>query len=154
MDQDTLLGLITAEVKGLSQYFETVDYENAVADAERETGWVFPLTSGFQEYWSKQRAKRHLFFYLMSESAHKFKYEHINLQHRFEHYSKLIPTMDTQFRMIMEERPEEFLDALGVIDISAFMGTKVDAGFSYALDGKDTTYFNDNEVNHFPNESS
>ena len=153
MDEDTLIEKITVEIKSLSRYFESEDYENAVADAGRETGWSFPITDGFKEYWFKQRSKRHLFFYLMSESAHKFKYEQINLQHRFEHYSKLIATMDKSFAAIVEERPGDFLEVSGISDISAIMGTKIDAGFSYTPDGQDSTYSDDNEVNHFPNES-
>ena len=53
----------------------------------------------------------------------------------------------------MEDRPEEFLDASGITDISAIMGTKVDAGFSYTLAGEDSTYSDDNVVNHFPSDS-
>lgn len=153
MDFDLLYDALVSEIKGLSRYFVEADYENAIADAQRETGWTLPTTASFQEYWIKQRAKRHLFFYLMSESAHKFKYEQINLQHRFEHYSKLIYNMDKQFNTVMKDRPEEFLDALGVTNISAMFGTKVDAGFSYSSDGTDNTYSDDNEVNHFPSES-
>ena len=154
MDAASLEVIIIAEIKGLYRYFVTIDYTNAIADAERETGWNFPITADFQEYWIKQRSKRHLFFMLLTESAHKFKYEQINLQHRFDHYSKLIATMDQQFTNIMEERPEEFLDALGVVNIYDLLGTKIDAGFSYTPDGRDTTYTDDNTVYHFPNESS
>ncbi len=154
MDLDTLIETVQAEVKGLSRYLEPIDYENAVSDAERECGWALPFTAAFRIYWLKQRTKRHLFFYLLSESAHKFKYEQINLQHRFEHYLKLIASMDENFEKIMEERPEEFLDAMGVIDQAGLFGTKVDAGFSYSPSGRDTTYDVDNEVNFFPNEDS
>ena len=153
MTLDELTDALIAEIKGLSQYFDSDDYENAIADAERETGWTLPVTAAFQELWIKYRSKRHLFFMLLSESAHKFKYEQINLQHRFEHYSKLIKTMDDQFNAVMEDRPEEFLDASGITDISAIMGTKVDAGFSYTLAGEDSTYSDDNVVNHFPSDS-
>ena len=154
MDEDTFIELLTSEVKGLSNYLDTVDYENATDDALRETGWSFDLSTNFQEYWTKQRAKRHLFFYLMTESAHKFKYEQINLQHRFDHYSKLITMMDEAFALIKEENPDKFEDLDGLTDTEkiGLLGTKVDAGFSYGGDGKETTYANDNEVNFFPNE--
>ncbi|MCK5862449.1 MAG: hypothetical protein KAH38_08180 [Candidatus Hydrogenedentes bacterium] len=157
MTSAALIVLLTQEMKGLSNYLEDVDYTNAVSDALRETGWSFDLSNGFQEYWAKQRAKRHLFFYLMSESAHKFKYEQINLQHRFDHYSSLIATMDDLFKEALEEHPEEFLDALGLGDsntLAGIMGTKVDAGFQYNGAGEDTTYDAENVVQHFPNEQS
>lgn len=154
MDLDTLIESLQTEVKGMSRYLDAIDYENAIADAERECGWSLPVSVVFRIYWLKTRAKRHLFFYLMSESAHKFKYEQINLQHRFEHYFKLIQAMDENFEKIMETRPEEFLDALGIADdVIGMFGTKVDAGFSYSPSGRDTTYGPDNEVNFFPNES-
>jgi len=150
MDFDAFLELLQVEVKGLSRYFDEDDYINAANDAIRETGWSFPLTSGFKELWAKQRAKRHMFFYLLSESAHKFKYEQINLQHRFDHYNILIANMDKAFKNVMEERPEEFLESLGITDTVALMGTKVDAGFSYSPAGEDTTYLPGNEVNFVP----
>lgn len=155
MDLDTLIETVQSEVKGLSRYLEDDDYENAVADAERECGWVLPVTSNFHIYWLKTRTKRHLFFYLLSESAHKFKYEQINLQHRFDHYFALIKSMDENFAAIMEQHPEEFLDAMGISDdVAGMFGTKIDAGFSYSPSGRDTTYDVNNSVNFFPNEKS
>jgi len=150
MDVYEFMELLQVEVKGLSRYLEDDDYQNAANDASRETGWAFPVNTDFRIFWSKQRAKRHLFFYLLSESAHKFKYEQINLQHRFDHYSVLIKNMDASFKEIMEERPEEFLEALGMEDTVGMMGTKVDAGFSYSPAGEDTTYLPENEVNFVP----
>jgi hypothetical protein len=154
MIADDFIEIIILEIKGLSRYLEIEDYENALADAERECGWSTSVLTNFRIYWLKQRMKRHLFFYLMSESAHKFKYEQINLQHRFDHYFKLIEMMDGKFKEIMEEHPNEFLDVLGIDDVSGLFGTKVDAGFSYSPSGRDTTYDADNEVVFTPNESS
>jgi len=145
MDIDALIELLQQEVKSLTRYLAMEDYENSVADAIRETGWRPPFSTDFRAYWIKQRAKRHIFFYLMSESAHKFKFEQINLQHRFEHYYKLIQTMDTAFMEAKEEFPDEFVDA---DNISAMFGSKIDAGFSYSPAGEDTTYFDDNFVSH------
>lgn len=153
MTQDDLIDVISAELKGLSNYFVPIDYENGINTALYETGWSFPLASSFQIYWLKTRTKRHMFFMLLSESAHKFKYEQINLQHRFDHYYKLTALMDEQFKEIMAERPDEFINALGLVpdghSISELFGTKVDAGFSYDGAGKDITY-ELNDVSYTP----
>jgi len=151
MDRDDLTELLQSEVRGLNRYLTTVDYENAADDASRETAWAFPVSSGFRTYWIKQRAKRHLFFYLMSESAHKFKYEQINLQHRFDHYSKVIEYMDTQFGLAIEEHPDEFTDLLGYgDDVVGIMGTQIAAGFRYSPAGRDITYEEKSIVDFYP----
>jgi hypothetical protein len=141
MTLDDLVDLLPTEVKGLSRYLTTPDYENAVNDAARETGWTFPITgtdtkkTSIKEYWIKNRAKRHLFFYLMSESAHKFKYDVIALNQRFEHYQVLIKAMDEQWAEFLREYPELFID-----NPASWFCTKVDAGFTYDEVGNDLTY--------------
>lgn len=143
LSKSSLTTLLEQEVKGLSSYLVDDDYANAINDAERETGWTFPVTTNFKEYWIKDRAKRHLFFYLLSESAHKFKVKQINLQHRFDHYKIAVETMDKNFETIQDERPEEFL----TVDAENLFGHKIDAGFSYEQDtGIDTTYDSDQQV--------
>ena len=141
MTQDDLLDLLPIEVKGLSRYLVTVDYENAVNDATKETGWTFPLVgssayeTSLMEYWVKTRSKRHLFFYLMSESAHKFKYDVISLNQRFDHYSIILKTMDEQWETFIEDNPQLFLS-----DPAGWFVTKIDAGFVYDETGEDITY--------------
>lgn len=146
MIKDEFIILVKQEVKGLYSYLVDNDYENAADDASRETGWSFPVSGNFKEYWIKQRMKRHLFFYLYTESAHKFKYKQINLQHRFDHYHTMLfgkDGMDTKFVEAMEERPDLFAG----VSISHLFGTKVDAGFQYQPQtGRDTTYRDDNVV--------
>lgn len=150
MTRDELLIKIKQEVKGLATYLDKVDYENAVNDASRETGWSYPVSGDFKDYWIKQRAKRALYEYLLTESAHKFKYEQINLQHRFEHYSKLIKRMDEDFEKIQDARPDQFAD----VSASKLFGTKLDAGFSYSPQtGQDTTYSDAQRVEFGPKES-
>jgi hypothetical protein len=140
--------LLQREVKGLSAYLDPVDYNNAADDASRETGWSFDISGDFKEYWIKQRAKRHLFFYLLSESAHKFQVETIHLEHRFKHYKSIIDYMDVQFQDVMEERPDEFAEA----DAFKMFGTKIDAGFAYDSAGRDITYDEDQLVDFSPKE--
>ncbi len=143
MTQTEMEEKIEEEVKGLSTYLEGDDYTNACDDAARETGWSFPVTTSFKIRWMKDRAKRHLFFYLYTESAHKFKYEQINLQHRFLHYDKLIASMDKRYEEALESFPNEFAG----VDSYELFGTKVDAGFAYdPMTGKDVTYNDDIKV--------
>ena len=148
MTKEELTDLLMQEVKGLDNYLTAEDYSNALDDAARET-WALPVTTDFRIDWVKKRAKRHLFFYLMTESAHKFKYKQINLQQRFEHYKELIADMDLKFKEAMEENPSEFA---GVETFQMF-GTKIDGGFSYDDIGQDTTYRDDNLVVFTPGET-
>lgn len=131
------------EVKGLSTYLEDDDYINAINDALRETGFSLPTSDDFEVLWIKNRAKRHLFFYLQTESAHKFKVDQINLQQRFEHYKDLIAQMDKAYEEALESNPEKFAGAQNF----ALFGSKIDAGFSYeSQTGIDTTYASGNKV--------
>ena len=143
--------MVTAEVKGLSSSLVSADYTNAVAEAERDTGFTLPVTAAFQIKWLKERTKRHLFFYLQSESAAKFQYKAIKLNHRFDHYDRLIKRMDKDFETAQEEYAFEFAG------ISAYeqMGTKIDAGFAtIPQTGQDYTYDTDQQVIIAPNENS
>ena len=148
MTKQEFVILLEKEVKGLSTVLDIEDYENAADDAARETGWSFPVTNDEIIYWMKTRAKRHLFFYLLTESAHKFKVKQYSLNQRFDHYRDIIDYMDKKW--------ETFLSS-GVIldDATGAFGTKIDAGFQYEPQtGRDTTYETDNEVIFQPNENS
>ena len=139
--ESEIRGLIKQEVKSLATYLESEDYENALSDAKRETGWS-TFTTNFKEHWIKMRAKRHLFFYLASETARKFKVKQFSLDQRFKHYMLLIKRMDEEFKEAQEEHPEEFTSA----DPSALFGSKIDAGFAYDEFGRDITYDSDQNV--------
>jgi len=127
--------LVGEEARSLDTYLESEDYTNSLADAKRETGWA-TFTTDFREFWIKMRMKRHLFFYLATESARKFKAKQFSLDQRFKHYMILIKKMDEDYEKAMEEHPEEFTDA----DPSALFGSKIDAGFAYDQLGEDITY--------------
>lgn len=150
MTKSELTTLITAEIKGLSSYIVTDDYSNACYDASRETGWSLPVTGDFKIKWMKERAKRALFFYLLSETAYKFQFKQIHLEHRFKHLKELIDKMDADFLAAQESNPEEF----AAVDSWNLFGTKIDAGFAYDRIGQDLTYEDENIVVHEPNENS
>ena len=140
---------LTQELKSLSSKLVEQDYINACNQASVETGWDFPTGTSFKTHWMKERAKRHLFFYLLSESAAKFKVNGINLQHKFEHFKYLIKIMDEDFIAIQEDRPDVFSG----VDSFKMFGTKIDAGFSSDSVGRDTTYSDYNEVVFTPTEN-
>ena len=148
MTEYELIAEVTNEIKGLTTHFDATDYAQAVDDAERDTGFTLPATIAGQIKWLKRRTKRHLFYMLWSESAHKFKFEQINLQHRFEHYKALIAKEDLDFEKALED---EILSA----DVSAtqLFGHKIDAGFAQDDYGRDTTYDDDNVVAINPTDS-
>lgn len=136
-------------VKGLYKYLDKVDYDNALDDASRETGWTFPVSEDIKILWILKRATRHLYSYLLSESAHKFKYEQINLQQRYEHYRQLVIDFDKEFTIFVEER----IDLFAGVDPFKMFATKIDAGFSYDIVGNEDTYNKNNEVIFTPTEN-
>ena len=142
---------ITEEVKGLSSYLVNDDYSNACDDAARETGWAFPITTDFKVYWQKQRAIRHLLFYLVTERSYKFRYKQINLQHRFRNLKDMIMMLDKNFTQAQESSPNEFAN------VSAYnlFGTKIDSGFAYEPQtGRDITYDEDQDIIFAPDENT
>jgi len=151
MTKAELTTLLQQEVKGLTGSLADDDYSNAIDAAERDTGWSMPQTSDFKVKWLVERSKRHLFFFLMSESASKFRYKDIHLQHRFDHYSSLVDKLDAAFEKAQQDDPYQFAD------VSAYeqYGHKVDAGFAYDdQTGRDLTYDDDNLTLIHPNENS
>ena len=151
MTKDEMVVRLQQEVKGLTSSLADVDYDNAIDAAQRDTGWALPQTVDFNIKWLIERSKRHLFFFLLSESASKFRFKAIHLQHKFEHYRLLIADMDKRFTAAQEEFAFEFAG----VSSYELAGTKIDAGFSYdPLTGRDTTYDAENQVMIHPNENS
>jgi hypothetical protein len=150
MESADLKTLMEVEVKSLTSFLDEEDYDNAVDDALRETGWTLPTTVDFRIHWLKMRAKRHIFFYLATESARKFKVKQFSLDQRFKHYMVLIERMDKEFEAAKEEHPEEFTDASAY----ALFGSKIDGGYAYDQFGNDITYDADQKVIITPSDDS
>ena len=151
MTSDELTTLLQQELKGLTSSLEDDDFTNAIAQAQRDCGWTLPQTTDFKITWLKQRSKRHLFFYLQSEAAAKFRFKNIYLNHRFEHYTKLLEAMDKEFELAMEDNAYEFAG------VSAFqaVATRIDAGFrNEPQTGRDLTYSDTNQIILTPDENS
>ena len=141
MTRTEMIKLLQEEVS-LSALTDPTDYNNAADAASRETGWPFPVSTDFKTHWMLERATRHLFFYLATQTAHKFKVKTISLNHKFDHYFKLIGYMDKAFVEVVDQRPDEFAG----VDSYKLFGSKIDAGFAYDPLGKDITYDSAQEV--------
>ena len=151
MTLNEMVAQLKQEVKGLTSSLEDVDYTNAISASERDTGWSLPQTAAFNIKWLMERAKRHLFFFLMSESASKFKFKNINLQNRFEHYRLIIKDMDERIK----ESQEEFAFEFAGVSATQIAGSVISAGFQTdPLTGEDTTYDSTNKVLIHPNGNS
>ena len=112
-------------------------YETAASQAQSELGWTVPLEDTQKCYWLIERARRHTIYILMVESAYKFQYKQIHLEHRFKHYIQLIQQLDTAFYKAMELFPELFDGMEGTFSDFAFF---IDPGFVYDTLGRDITY--------------
>ncbi len=148
MTSAELIDAVKIDIKGLSSYLADDDYDEAVADALRETGFVLPTTSDFKILWAKRRTKRHLLSILVYDAARKFRAETFFINQRFEHYVKLLEIEDKAFADVQETDSFEFA---GVSAFKVF-GTKVEAGFQYDEVGRDKTYTDDNVVIFAPTE--
>jgi hypothetical protein len=121
-------------------------YEAAVDEALAELDYTLPITEFIRASWTIKRAKRHALFILYIESANRFQYKQIRLNHRFDHYHKIIESMDKEYQKALEEDWMDFLDC----DPNHLFGTKIAAGFAYNVFGEDRTYDFANYVNFAP----
>lgn len=137
MDAPDVKSALIEEVKGLSALIDqAVDYNNAITNAENETGWSLPVSGGFYEHWIKERAKRWLIFFLWTEHAMKFKVKQLSLDQKFKHLGQLIKKMDEDYLLAVEENPDKF----GGATAYKMFGDVVAPGFLYDGVGNDVTY--------------
>ena len=138
MTKTELRGLLREELLStddLSVLNDSV-YNNAIDDAQYETDWTLPVTENFKIYWIKQRAKRHLFFYLMTMNAEKFKADEFSINQKFDHYRTLVLFLDDVYAKAKADNPTYFSSGSSY----EYFGTKIDAGFRYDHMGRDITY--------------
>ena len=110
--------------------------ESAVNSALTELGWILPQTDTAKIWWITKRAWRHASYILWFASAQKFKYKQVNLQQRFDHYEKVIVSMDAEF----EEALRTSANIFAGVDVTKMFGTVIGAGFIYDYVGTDITY--------------
>lgn len=145
---DDITERVEIQLGSSSTLLTNVGYEAASQEALNELGWSLPITDTYQEVWAVKRAKRHALFILFVESANRFQYKQIKLNHRFDHYERLIKMMDQEF----EKEQNDNWTAFTGVAVNHLFGTKIDAGFKYDYLGRDTTYNFNNYVNFTPNE--
>jgi len=135
-DQNQLFDYLEIELSALSAKVGDDQKLQATEKALMELRWDYPITDSFKAYWTLERSKRHAIYVLLIESADKFKYKQINLNHRFDHYQKLIEIMDKEFMLAIEENPMVFpgvdIGDRGITDY-------IPGGFEYDFTGKDVT---------------
>lgn len=145
-DASELTVLVKTQLSSLATLI-TEDGYNFVCDQTiQELGWSYPLTTSIKLFWVIKRATRHALNVLRIASANKFKFKQVNLQNRFEHFQKLIESMDKEFEEALATDTALFAG----VDSFRMFGTKIDAGFAYTITGKDITYRGDQLVNFAP----
>ena len=146
---DDLADILKIQLSSLATLITDDGYEFVCNLAEQELGWSYPISNPVQLFWMIKRGTRHALNLLRIASANKFKYKTVNLQNRFEHFQKLIEDMDKEFEEAMVTDAALFAG----VDTYKMFGTKIDAGFSYGIDGSDRTYDYDKYINFAPIEA-
>jgi hypothetical protein len=148
MTSGELIANVTREIKGLSVQFTSDNMTDAVAEAQRETGFTLPNSVDEQTRWLKQRTTRHLIYMIWLENSVKFKVKTIALDQKFDHLNKVLAKMDKDWEKAKDD------PLMGVIvEAHEQFGHRIGAGFSYDDVGNDTTYESENYVPISPNES-
>ena len=143
---DDLADILKIQLSSLSTLITTDGYELVCDQAAQELGWSYPVTASARVLWMIKRGTRHAMNVLLLASANKFKYKTASLNHRFDHFSKLVAEMDKEFELAMNGDSALFAG----VDSYRLFGTKIDAGFAYTKYGKDITYDYDQLVNFSP----
>lgn len=133
---DDVVDALTIQLSTTATALTSDGLESAVTTAMTELGWSFPVNDAMQCMWILSRAQRHACYILWVASAHKFKYKQVNLQNRFEHYEKLIKSMDSAYENALKTQSNIFSS----VSSYSLFGTLVGAGFVYDSMGRDLTY--------------
>lgn len=108
LSADDVLEDLTPLIGSLDALFDEDPKLAAINHALKELHWEFPLTDDRKCYWLIERSKRQVYFILLSEAAHKFRYKDIHLQHRFANYIRLVKLMDDAFATALEDEIDIF----------------------------------------------
>lgn len=142
---DQLIGRINVSMGSSRELLEPEEYEFAASQALNELGWSLPISDLKKVYWIIERGKRHSLDVLRTQSANKFKYKDLSLNHRFNHYDALIKDLDNKFEKAMDTDP----DLLDVSDTFSIFGTYVENGIVYDQYGNDISkILNENEIDN------
>jgi len=136
VDEQELISFVKDMMGASSEKVSDDGFKKAVVQAQSELNWSVPLSDPFQEYWMIERTKRFVTYILLFESAHKFQYKKISLQHRFKHYKDLLEMMDAEFLAAIENNPDKFDTSTGS-ELSIYLTN----GFTYDSDGSVPNYW-------------
>jgi len=132
---DEIVELIKTLVGATYDKVSDEGFEQAAQRAQDELKWSVPESDATKCYWIIERARRHLLYILLVESAHKFRFKEIHLHNRFAQYYKLLEFMDKEFLRAIEENATLF-------DTGTYghFGSYLTNGFVYDFYGNDHTY--------------
>lgn len=133
---DDVVELITVQLATSASALSSDGLESAVNTAMTELGWSFPVTDDTRCLWIVKRSLRHACYILWVASAQKFKYKQVNLNQRFEHYEKLLKSMDAEFTTALSSDTNVFAS----VESYKLFGSAISAGFVYDALGRDLTY--------------
>lgn len=129
-----LINKISMALGSSSGLLEVNELEFAASQAINELNWSYPVEEPKKEYWCVQRAKRHAIDILRVQSARKFQFKNLSLQHTFRHYHDLIKEMDDEFVKALDSDP-----LLMNISPEAMFGLSIGNGFVFDQYGNDIT---------------
>lgn len=129
---EQLISEVKLSLGSSSELIGAEGYEFVVSQALNELGWSLPV-DGKKAYWAVQRGKRHCLDILRTQSAHKFRYKDLSLNHRFNHYNAMVENLDKKFEKALDTDP----DLLDIADMFRVFGTYVENGFVYDQYGND-----------------
>lgn len=134
-DVDALTAIVKNLMGASSSNVSDDGFSAAISQALAELKWTLPCDDSLKCYWITERARRHVTYVLLVESAHKFRFKEIHLHNRFKHYHDLIKLMDKQFEDAIENDPTLF-------DVGTFgeIAIYLTSGFNYDYFGNDMSY--------------
>lgn len=141
------VALIAAVKNLMGTSFDKVSDEGfirAAVQTETELQWDYPISVVGKQFWMIERCRRHSIYILMVESAAKFQYKLVRLQHRFQNYIQLIRNMDELFYKAIEDDPMDIFEDIGG-SFSDF-GYLITSGFVTDSLGRDVTYLNERVI--------
>lgn len=133
--REELISFVKNLMGGSSTKVSDNGYDQAADQTENELKWTYPISDQVKSFWMVERMRRHSLYILMVESAHKFQYKQIHIEHRFKHYIQLIEKCDQDFLKAVEEYSDLFDQ--GTWDNFAYY---LSPGFVYDSLGRDITY--------------
>ncbi len=137
-----LMERVQLSLGGSSSLLGEEEVEFSASQSLNELGFKIPIKNPKKILWSIERGKRHCLDILRIQSAHRFKYKQLSLNHRFNHYDALIKDMDERFEKALNTDPD-----LMDIPFSGIMGHYISNGFVYDQFGNDVT----KQMNYFFN---